>query len=104
MIGISVGRTYAVLIERPECKQQNRRPGTAEQFGKDLHTVNSSERVLPKSPDELEIQTEESTMGRFNNLLGRLLGVNRTEVRAAEEAYKKERRKKRAAKRNAEKG
>jgi len=58
----------------------------------------------PPEPDRIEIQTEESTMGRFDALLGRLLGVSRTEVRAAEEVYKKERRKKRAAKRKAEKG
>jgi hypothetical protein len=60
----------------------------------------------PKPPDKadhFEIQTEKSTMDRFNNLLGRLLRVSRTEVRAAEEAYKKERRKKRTAKRKAEK-
>ena len=56
-----------------------------------------------RTPEELEIQTEESTMGRFNNLLGRLLGVPRSEMKEQEELYKKERRKKRAAKRKAEK-
>jgi len=42
-------------------------------------------------------------MGRFDSLFGRLLDVPRSEMRAAEEVYKKERRKKRAAKRKAEK-
>ena len=56
-----------------------------------------------RTPEELEIQAEESTMSRFDNLLGRLLGVPRSEMQAAEEVYKKERQKKRAAKRKAEK-
>jgi len=58
---------------------------------------------MGRAPNELEIQTEESTMGRFDSLFGRLLDVPRSEMRAAEEVYKKERRKKRAAKRKAEK-
>jgi hypothetical protein len=43
-------------------------------------------------------------MDRFNNLLGRLLDVPRSEMKEQEEAYKKDRRKKRAAQRKAEKG
>ena len=61
--------------------------------------MNSPEKPPPKLPDEFEIQTEDSTLGRFNNLLGRLLGVSREEVRVKEEEFKKERRKKQAAKR-----
>ena len=62
--------------------------------------------IPPKPPnqtDHFEIQTEESTIGRFNSLLGRLLRVSRSEMNEQEEMYKKERRKKRAAKRKAEK-
>jgi hypothetical protein len=57
--------------------------------------VNSSEKPPPKLPNELEIQTEESTLGRFNDLLGRVLNVSREEVRTKEEEFKKDRRKKR---------
>jgi hypothetical protein len=56
----------------------------------------------PPAPDHFDIQTEESTLGRFNDLLGRVLGANREEVRIKEKEFKNEQRKKRNAKRKAD--
>lgn len=56
----------------------------------------------PKLSDEFEIQTEEATLGRFNDLLGKVLGVSREEVRIKEKEYKEKKRKERNAKRKAE--
>ena len=53
----------------------------------------NSRDTPPRQPDEIDIREDGSTMDRFMNLTRRLLGVSREDVRAAEKAFKTERRK-----------
>ena len=68
--------------------------------------MNSPGETPPKKlrqPNEIEIRQDGSTMERFESMVRRLLNIPKAEVKVQEEVWKKDRRKRRAIKRKADK-
>jgi hypothetical protein len=59
--------------------------------------------MTPKQPRQLDIEVDETTVTRFENLVRQVLSASPADVKKADNEFKAERLKRRAAKRKVEK-